>query len=71
MTYHDIQNKDIDYAKSKRRIHGHDIDSDSDSDLADRIDSLQRAFANERGINERFREETLAILRILLQRRYP
>jgi hypothetical protein len=69
MTYHDIQNKDIASAsaKSKRRIH----DSDSDIDLANQVNSLQRAFANERGINERFREETLAILRILLQRRYP
>jgi hypothetical protein len=50
--------------KEKRRIR----DIDSDLDLADRIDSLHRAFANERGINERFREETATILiRILLQ----
>jgi hypothetical protein len=69
MTFHRIEDKSIGYAnaKSKRRIR----DTDSNLDLADRIDSLHRAVANERGINERFREETLAILRILLQRRYP
>jgi hypothetical protein len=54
--------------KNKRRIR--DSDSDSD-DLVDRIDSLQRALANERRISERFREEVLAKLEILLQRRYP
>ena len=59
MTYYGIQNKHIAFPKEKRRIH---IDSDSNLDLADRIDSLHRAFANERGKNHRFREAVRAKL---------
>jgi hypothetical protein len=55
------------FPKEKRRIR--DLDPNLDVDLSSQVDSLQRAFANERGINERFREETLTILRMLLQRR--
>lgn len=66
MTYHDIQNKDIGVAKSKRRIRTNDND-----DLADQVKALQKAFANERGISEQYRQESLAILRVLLERRYP
>jgi hypothetical protein len=51
--------------KSKRRI-SYKV-TDADLDLADRIDSLQRAFANERGEWERFRQEMRAKVRLLLE----
>jgi hypothetical protein len=63
----DVKDKSIGYAKSKRRIK--DLDSDPNIDLADRIDALQRAVANERGENERFREEMRAKVRLLLEGR--
>jgi hypothetical protein len=71
MTYHDIQNKDIAIPRSKHRIKDFDLDSDPNrnlADLTDRLDALQRAVANERGINERFRQEILAKVRLLLER---
>jgi hypothetical protein len=45
-------------SKSKRRIHN-DNEDYSHRDLADKIDSLHRALAAERGINARFREDLL------------
>jgi hypothetical protein len=68
LTISSAENKHIAFPKEKRRIHDRDIASDSNVDLSSQVDSLQRALANERGINERFREEVLAKLEILLQR---
>jgi hypothetical protein len=64
VTIDNIQNKDIGYAKSKRRIQKRNLDSD---DLADRLDALQRAVANQRGDFERFRQEIIASVNSLLE----
>jgi hypothetical protein len=39
-----------------------------DVELADHVDSLHKAFTNERGVNEQFRKELLRMVRTLLQK---
>jgi hypothetical protein len=64
MSIDNIEDKHIGRAKSKRRIHNNDS-----NDLADQLNSLQKALANERGESERFRQEMRAKVRLLLERR--
>lgn len=52
------------FPRSKRRIRNSNWNFQMD--LADRIDSLQRAVANERGESQRFREAVCAKLGLRL-----
>ena len=50
--------------RSKRRIKDF-----SNEDLADQLECLQRAVANQRGDFESFKEELIEIVRVLFERR--
>jgi hypothetical protein len=72
----DNEDKTFGFAKSKnkRRIRddysdsGFDSSTNTNKDLADQVNALQKAFAQERGEWERYRQEMRTKMHILIER---